>query len=114
MYFKFIEFVKSDTATLYGIDNLPDKDSVLGNIASLWNTLEEIRGKLGAPIVINSAYRCKRLNELVGGVKRSLHMQGRSADIRTRPDKMQELRDILLTYEWSEFIDYSTFFHISL
>lgn len=114
MYFKFHEFIKSDVADLYNIDNTPLKDSHLVNIANLWNQLEEIRFKLGKPIIVNSGYRVPELNKLVAGAKNSLHMQGRAADICCEPALMPLLKDILKEYDWSELIEYPTFYHVAL
>ena len=48
----------------------------------LLRLLEKIRSIVGAPVIINSAYRCKRHNREVGGVTSSWHTQGMAADIR--------------------------------
>lgn len=117
-YFKFSEFVNSKTADSLNLDNTPLSSYVLGNLASLWYTLDLIREELGFPIIINSAYRCAKLNQAVGGVKNSLHLKGCAADIRTNYENMHKLRDILLRYynngDLSELKDYSTYFHIAL
>lgn len=117
-YFKFSEFVNSKTADSLNLDNTPLSPYVLGNLASLWYTLDLIREELGFPIIINSGYRCAKLNQAVGGVKNSLHLKGRAADIRTNYENMQKLRDILLRYynngDLSELKDYSTYFHVAL
>lgn len=42
---------------------------------------QKIRDKLGAPIRINSGYRCPVHNAKVGGVKNSYHTQGKAADL---------------------------------
>lgn len=117
-YFKFSEFVNSKISDSLNLDNTPLSPYVLGNLASLWYTLDLIRKELGFPIIINSAYRCVKLNQVVGGVKNSLHLKGRAADIRTNYEKMQKLRDILQRYynngDLSEFKDYTTYFHVAL
>lgn len=111
-HFKFQELVTTDT----GLPNHPDTDEHLSNLASLWNTLNFLRDKLGRPIYINSAFRTKQVNEQVGGAKRSLHMQGRAADIRCDPQYMDELRNVIKEErDWlSEVIDYKTFIHIAI
>jgi uncharacterized protein YcbK (DUF882 family) len=45
--------------------------------------LEKLRLDLGLPLIINSGYRCPEHNEAIGGVKKSGHTKGYSADIRT-------------------------------
>ena len=61
-------------------------------------TLQRIRDELGAPVSINSAYRCPAHNKSVGGASRSLHLSGMAADIavagissRFIADKIEEL-----------------------
>lgn len=113
-YFRFDEFIKSDRAKLNGLENYPTDPAHLRNLGNLWHVLDCVRSRLGAPIFINSAYRTPQVNKLVGGVDCSLHMKGLAADIRTFPNKMKLLRDILDTYELEEFIDYETFYHIAI
>lgn len=111
-YFTFEELCKTQT----GLYNIPVTDSHLGNLASLWNTLNHIRSKLGRPIYINSAFRSPEVNKQVNGAKRSLHMQGRAADIRCEPLYMDELWKILEAERdnFSELIKYSTFYHVAI
>lgn len=111
-YFTFKELTTTDT----NLDNTVTSSSYLANLASLWDYLNYLREKLGAPIYINSAYRTEAVNKQVRGAKRSLHMQGRAADIRTKPEYMSRLRSILSKEkdELSELIEYGTFFHIAL
>jgi hypothetical protein len=44
--------------------------------------LEQVRATVGKPIIINSAYRCKRVNDAVGSKDSSQHLKGCAADIR--------------------------------
>ena len=46
-------------------------------------SLDQLREKFGAPLRINSGYRCKAYNSLIGGSPTSKHMQGRAVDINT-------------------------------
>ena len=111
-YFTFQELTRTDSA----LDNTVDSPSHLANLASLWDYLNSLRKELGAPIYVNSAFRTPSVNKQVGGAKRSLHMQGRAADIRTKPEYFSRLRSILAKHkdELSELIEYQTFFHIAL
>jgi len=45
------------------------------------NVLQPLRDAVGAPIGINSGYRCPSLNRSVNGAKGSQHMSGHAADI---------------------------------
>lgn len=47
----------------------------------LLDALEMLRGKIGKPIIVNSAYRCEAHNAAVGGVPDSEHVRGIAADI---------------------------------
>lgn len=111
-HFTFQELVTTST----GLPNDVDTDSHLANLASLWNILNYLREKLGRPIIVNSAFRTPQVNKQVGGAKRSFHIQGRAADIRTRPEYMDELWRILQSEKdnFSELIKYETFYHIAI
>ena len=45
------------------------------------NVLDPLREAFGAPIYVNSGYRCAALNVLVGGVATSQHLRGEAADV---------------------------------
>lgn len=45
------------------------------------NILQPLRDALGAPVKINSGYRCPALNTAIKGSKSSQHMSGQAADI---------------------------------
>lgn len=112
-YFKFEEFV----VTQCNDDNTPSSSNHLSNLACLWDTLNQVREKFGQPIVINSAYRTPSVNKQVGGAKRSLHMEGRAADIRPElitSFSLSVLWDVLQEFEWKELIQYPTFIHVAI
>lgn len=113
-HFSFTELITTET----GLDNYPLTDSHLCNLATLWNTLNFLRDKLERPIIVNSGYRTPPVNKAVGGAKRSLHMQGRAADIRTQPMYLGELWKLVEKYDaefgLSEKILYPTFIHIAI
>lgn len=111
-HFKYEELVVTET----GLPNSVSTADHLANLACLWNTLNFIREKFGRPIIVNSAYRTPEVNKKVGGAKRSLHMQGRAADIRCEPLYMDELWKILERHkdDFSELIKHSTYYHIAL
>ena len=107
-YFTFSELVRTDQI----MPNMPTAPYQLANLATLWSTLNEVRERLGAPVFINSAFRTPDVNRRVGGKERSQHMNGRAADIRTIPSKMQDLLDILEDSDLAQIINYDTFYHI--
>ena len=82
-HFHLSEFVRSETAARLGIDNSINDPEIISNIRNLCErVLEPLRAFTGCPIIINSGYRCPRLNAAVGGSKRSQHMKGEACDIR--------------------------------
>ena len=113
-HFKFSEFTKSDTADRYHINNAITDWDVRDNIVALVeNVLEPWREAWGGPLFINSGYRCKELNEKVGGVETSQHRLGEAADVGvTDPYALAQLlkRSGLV---FDQCILYPSFSHIS-
>lgn len=82
-HFTFDELTHSDTALEFGIDNTPG-DGAAGRLAILARRLlDPVRELWGAPLTINSGYRCPELNSAVGGSASSQHLSGEAADITT-------------------------------
>ena len=83
--FSLDEFIRSETANMKGISNIPNP-SELANISALvQNVLQPARDALKTPIYINSGFRSEKLNDAVGGAPNSQHMakNGAAADIRS-------------------------------
>ena len=79
-HFSLDELIFSSTAVRLGIDNAPPPE-VVTNLATLANGLEQVRTLLGnQPMHIDSGYRSAALNQQVGGVPSSAHVQGYAAD----------------------------------
>lgn len=53
--------------------------------------LQKIRDHFGAPVTINSGYRCSKHNKAVGGATGSLHTKGMAADIAVKGVKPCEV-----------------------
>ena len=63
-------------------DNSPNPDE-LANLNRLAKFLEQVKTALGGkPVMINSAFRCKQVNDAVGSKDTSQHRIGCAADIR--------------------------------
>ena len=63
-------------------DNIPN-DAELANLTRLADFLEQVKAVLGGkPIMVNSAFRCKQVNDAVGSKDTSQHRIGCAADIR--------------------------------
>lgn len=64
------------------LDNTPN-DSEINNLKRLAEFLEDVKATLGGkPIIVNSAFRCKQVNDAVGSKDTSQHRIGCAADIR--------------------------------
>lgn len=100
--FTYEEFIRSSSAERMGIDNRPktkeEEKKVIENLRNLClEVLQPLRDYVGAPVHINSGYRCKALNLAVGGVKNSQHSRGEAADIRIASPKQGR--------EWAAWIE---------
>ena len=63
-------------------DNTPN-DAEMANLKRLAAFLEQVKGLLGGkPIMVNSAFRSKKVNDAVGSKDTSQHRIGCAADIR--------------------------------
>lgn len=85
------EFFKSNTA--YRLNNDSDKSNDINNypyksielsilpcLMSTADLMQQVRELLGVPVDLHCAYRCPKLNKIVGGASNSQHMQGLAAD----------------------------------
>jgi hypothetical protein len=78
-HFTLEELTHTDHRTL---DNTPN-ESELANIQRLAEFLEQVKTLLGGkPIMVNSAFRSKAVNDAVGSKDTSQHRLGCAADIR--------------------------------
>lgn len=76
------ELTASDFAIRHGINNVPQDAEILENLQLLAQGLERVRAVLNKPVLVNSGYRCPKLNSSIGGAKSSYHLKGLAADIR--------------------------------
>ena len=110
--FRYSEFEDSDKAKECGIDNTIPEELKPRVKALVDNVLQPLRDVWGV-MPINSGYRCRELNELVGGVPTSQHASAEAADIRcSNPLKLAQLaKDLDLPFDQIGL--YATFVHIS-
>lgn len=120
-YFTMDDLIRSHTASLQGINNQPSMEikKELDVTVCKLNLISIFAHLKGATIRVTSGYRCQRLNELVGGVRSSLHMQGRAVDFivsdnKVRQDLCKFLKDPITRTALGicEMIEYSTFLHV--
>ena len=80
--FTLDELTASESAERNGWDNTPN-DAELENLKRLADFLEQVKVVMGGkPIMINSAFRSKKVNDSVGSKDTSQHRIGCAADIR--------------------------------
>ena len=89
-HFTLAELTVSDIGARNGWDNTPNA-SEIANLVRLAEMLEQVRTVLGKPILVNSAFRSKQVNDGVGSKDSSQHRIGCAADIRVpgmNPDEV--------------------------
>jgi zinc D-Ala-D-Ala carboxypeptidase len=81
-HFTLDELTNSETAARNNWDNTPNTDE-LSNLKRLAEFLEQVKTVLnGKPVIVNSAFRSKKVNDAVGSRDTSQHRIGCAADIR--------------------------------
>lgn len=119
IYFTIKEMINSSMAKAYHIDNEPKEEYIKENLKKIMYILDLTRVYIGKPIYINSGYRCKKLNEMVGGVINSMHTKGLAADFRTEfnPD-IETMYNYLNTrrekFQITELIKHERFIHMAV
>ena len=94
--FSLQELLKSQTALRKGIDNKPTDPSVVTNLQVLCEkVLQPVRTHFGKPVVINSGYRCPKLNKAIGSSSKSQHTKGMAADIEIPGLSNKELAEYI-------------------
>ena len=103
-HFTLEEMVRSETAAKFSIDNTPGEWEKKNLDKLVTNLLDPLREAWGAPIGVNSGYRCYTLNQMVGGAKKSQHLSGKAADIRPIGRSFDEFKKFLV--EWLKDKDF--------
>lgn len=120
-YFTVADLIKSHTARLRQIDNQPSSEvrKELEMTACKLNVIGLYAHMMGATIQVTSGFRCEELNKIVGGVRTSLHMQGRAVDFVVSDNKIKhELYESLASQEARErlriceLLEHKTYIHI--
>ena len=98
-------------------DNIPN-DAETENLIRLAKFLEEVKTVLGGkPIMVNSAFRCKQVNDAVGSKDSSQHRTGCAADLRVpglTPDQVVQ-QIIASNIEFDQVIrEFDRWTHISV
>lgn len=88
--FTLQELIASATAERHGFDNTPNATEI-ANLTRLAALLEQVRKVVGKPVLVNSGFRSKQVNDAVGSRDTSQHRIGCAADIRVpgmNPDEV--------------------------
>ncbi len=89
--FTYEELTRSETADRNGWDNTPN-EAEIENLRRLAALLQEVKKAVGGkPVMINSAFRSKKVNDAVGSKDTSQHRLGCAADIRVPGMKPREV-----------------------
>lgn len=81
-HFTLEELTHSDAAARNGWDNTPGENEK-ANLTRLAALLEQVKTAVGnKPVMINSAFRSKQVNDAVGSKDTSQHRIGCAADLR--------------------------------
>ena len=111
-HFTLAELTHTDHRSL---DNTPNA-AELANLKRLAEFLETVKTTLGGkPIMINSAFRSKAVNDAVGSKDTSQHRQGLAADFRVPGMAPDAVVRALLKLPFDQIIrEYDAWTHISI
>jgi uncharacterized protein YcbK (DUF882 family) len=111
-HFTFAELTHTDHRSL---DNTPNAQE-LANLQRLAEFLETVKTTLGnKPIMINSAFRSKAVNDAVGSKDTSQHRQGLAADFRVPGMAPDAVVRALLHLPYDQIIrEFDAWTHISI
>ena len=94
-HFTLKEFTQSNTAQAEGIDNTAPPE-VIQNLRSLCvKVLQPLRDFVNRPVEVNSGYRSEALNDAVGGVPNSFHLDGLAADVEIEGLTAKDLESMI-------------------
>lgn len=96
--FTLAEMVASDTAKKLKIDNTPTLADIYHLEELCKNLLQPIRDAYGKPIKVTSGFRCRKLNQAVGGSATSAHMRGYAADIKPVSGSYKEFEAFVVDF----------------
>ena len=111
-HFTFEELTHTDHREF---DNTPNEQE-LENLKRLAAFLEEVKSVLGGkPIMVNSAFRSKQVNDAVGSKDTSQHRLGCAADIRVPGMTPDEVVKALIDLPYDQIIrEFDRWVHISV
>ena len=114
--FTLEELTVSQTAVRRGFDNTPNATEI-ANLVRVAALLEEVRALVKKPILVNSGFRSKQVNDAVGSRDTSQHRIGCAADIRVPGMTPREVVEacIKANIEYDQVIEeFGSWTHISV
>ena len=115
--FTLEELTRSEAADRNGWDNTPNEPET-ANLRRLAELLQQVKTAVGGkPVMINSGFRSKKVNDSVGSKDTSQHRLGCAADIRVPGMKPREVVEACIAGRigFDQIIlEYSSWTHISV
>lgn len=115
-HFSLEEMTVSEIGARKGLDNTPNATEI-ANLVRTAGLLEQVRALIKKPIIVNSAFRSKAVNDAVGSKDTSQHRIGCAADIRipgmTPKQVVQACIDAKLPYD-QIIQEFDSWTHISV
>lgn len=115
-HFTLEELTRSEVASRRGWNNEPPEEAK-ANLLRLAQLLEKVREKIGKPLLINSGYRSKIVNDAVGSKETSQHRSGCAADFHVvgmSPGQVVKLiKDSDIRYD-QVICEFDSWVHISV
>jgi uncharacterized protein YcbK (DUF882 family) len=115
-HFSLEELTRSEVAERKGLDNTPNA-SEIANLTRLAALLEQVRSLLNKPIMLNSGFRSKPVNDSVGSKDSSQHRIGCAADIRVPGMTPKQVVEAIIASDigYDQIIEeFSSWTHISV
>jgi len=114
---KYIDFIKSETAKRYKIDNNPKTRAIIENILHTLKSMDDIIKNVfdNKKIIITSGFRCFFLNKVIKGSSNSQHKKGQAIDFSISGLSPKEICDKIQKsfYSYDQLILCKNFVHIS-
>ena len=114
--FSLEEMTVSQLASRNGWDNNPDANEI-NNLTRVAQLLEQVRKVINKPIIINSAYRSKIVNDAVGSKDTSQHLLGCAADFRVSGMTLNAVCEAIKNSDIQFdqlLLEYNSWIHISV
>jgi uncharacterized protein YcbK (DUF882 family) len=115
-HFSLEELTHSEVAERKNLDNTPNA-SEIANLTRLAALLEQVRSLLNKPIMLNSGFRSKPVNDSVGSKDSSQHRIGCAADIRVPGMTPKQVVEAIIASDigYDQVIEeFSSWTHISV